>query len=119
MKLCSSLEHLDLIKTLRKFSFITKLSGTFRCVCVCVYVVLYGAYNSQGLVRQVSKFILSVSVRGVFRFPYMQPLLTWQEDGVEPATCDARVNNRDHLYIGASVNIVYLLTFRCCMFQTK
>ena len=60
-------DQLNLITGFRKFSFIIKLTGTFRCVYVCVCPVLYGAYNYNclGLVRQVSKFISSVSVRGV------------------------------------------------------
>ena len=62
-KLWGGLEQLNLIKALHKFSFIVKLTGTLRCVSVCT--VLYGAYNCQGLVRQVSKFTLSVSVREV------------------------------------------------------
>ena len=84
--------QLNVIKTLGKFSFI--------------------------IMRQVSKFIFWGEYVG-YRFPHMQPLLTWQEDGVEPATSDVRVNIRDHQYIGVSVNIVYLLTFIYYMFYMK
>ena len=61
-KLWSALEELNLIKAVHKFSFIIKHTGTFRCVCVCT--ALYGAYNCQGFLRQASKLILSVTVRG-------------------------------------------------------
>ena len=106
-----------MIKAVHKFSFIIKHTGTFRCVCVCT--ALYGAYNCQGFLRQASKLILSVTVRGGWgynRFPYMRLLLTRQEDEIESATYDAQANDRNHWSIGASqappVNIVYFLAFR-------
>ena len=51
------------------------------------------------------------------RFPYMRSLLTRQVNEIEPATYDARTNNRNHRSIGAPqaplANTACLLTFRC------
>ena len=58
---------------------------------------LYDAYNCPHIVRQVSRCILLVPVRAVhYRFSNMQPLLTLQDDGIEPATYDSLVNRLHH-----------------------
>ena len=66
---------------------------------------------------------VGVSAWGYNRLPYMRPPLTQQEDEIEPETCDARANNRNHWSIRVPqvplVNIVYLLTFIRCMFEMK
>ena len=68
----------------------------FLCVRACMHVCAYGSYggyhcSSLSLVRQVSRFILSLSKRKAhYRFSCMRQLTTSQDGGIGPATYDAR-----------------------------
>ena len=101
---CKTLKHLDLFGERVNFSFQqdktynTTLGGFISVMVLCVLISF--------VVMRTTKLISRED-------PFFSMTRQAQEDEIEPATCDARVNNRDHRYIGVSVNAVYLLTFRC------
>ena len=80
MKLRSTLEQLKLIKAFHKFSFIIKLTSTFRCVFVCVRSCMAPMTAKVLCARSWNP---SRQCVGYNRLPYMR-----RENEIEPASRD-------------------------------